>query len=321
MNWLPMEKLSCEIHRFGKNDGVMQLALAIRIENLHKTYPRRWASPPFEALKGISLEVGRGETFGFIGPNGAGKSTTIKILTGVMAASSGKAELFGEAIELPKCRRHLGYVPENPSLPEHMTPLEILSMGRSLHGCDKSGVGASMRWLDRFGLAQVANKVVRGFSKGMAQRTALAHAMAVEPRLLILDEPLSGLDPIGRREVVDILSEYRQQGGTIFLTSHVLHDVERLADRFGLIHKGELRAVRTPGELVGEDERVLVRSAGVAALMDGMQAEPGGRWVVEVSRTELWNTLRVLESGGHSLIEIKPTLSLETAFLNVVKGS
>jgi ABC-2 type transport system ATP-binding protein len=194
-------------------------------------------------------------------------------------------------------------------------------MGRSLHGCDKSGVGASMRWLDRFGLAQVANKVVRGFSKGMAQRTALAHAMAVEPRLLILDEPLSGLDPIGRREVVDILSEYRQQGGTIFLTSHVLHDVERLADRFGLIHKGELRAVRTPGELVGEDERVLVRSAGVAALMDGMQAEPGGRWVVEVSRTELWNTLRVLESGGHSLIEIKPTLSLETAFLNVVKGS
>jgi len=102
--------------------------------------------------------------------------------------------------------------------------------------------------LERFGLAEVANKVVRGFSKGMAQRTALAHAMAVQPRLLILDEPLSGLDPIGRRDVIDILSEYRQQGGTILLTSHVLHDVERLADRFGLIHKGELRAVKAPGE-------------------------------------------------------------------------
>jgi ABC-2 type transport system ATP-binding protein len=178
-----------------------------------------------------------------------------------------------------------------------------------------------MKWLERFGLGEVANKVVRGFSKGMAQRTALAHAMAVEPRLLILDEPLSGLDPIGRREVVDILSEYRQQGGTIFLTSHVLHDVERLADRFGLIHKGELRAVRTPGELVGEDERVLVRSAGAAAVLDGMLAEPGGRWVIEVSRTGLWETLRALESAGHSLLEIKPTLSLETAFLNVVKGS
>ena len=100
-----------------------------------------------------------------------------------------------------------------------------------------------------------------------------------------------------------------------------LHDVERLADRTGLIHKGELRAVRTPGEMVGEGERVLVRSIGAAAALDGMQAEPGGRWVIEVPRTALWDTLRRLETAGHSLIEIRPTLSLETAFLNVVKGS
>ncbi len=295
---------------------------AISISKLKKTYPRRWASPPFEALKGISLVIEAGETFGFVGPNGAGKSTTIKILTGVMSPSAGTASLFGVDVSDPESRRGLGYVPENPSLPDYLTPLEILSMGLELHRRKPAGARAHcMKWLERFGLAEVANKVVRGFSKGMAQRTALAHAMAVEPRLLILDEPLSGLDPIGRREVVDILSEYRQQGGTIFLTSHVLHDVERLADRFGLIHKGELRAVRTPGELVGEDERVLVRSAGAAAVLDGMLAEPGGRWVIEVSRTSLWETLRALESAGHSLIEIKPTLSLETAFLNVVKGS
>jgi len=295
---------------------------AISIANLKKTYPRSWASPSFEALKGISLSIEAGETFGFVGPNGAGKSTTIKILTGVMSPSSGTASLFGVDVGDPESRRGLGYVPENPSLPDYLTPLEILSMGLELHRCKPANARAHcMKWLERFGLGEVANKVVRGFSKGMAQRTALAHAMAVEPRLLILDEPLSGLDPIGRREVVDILSEYRQQGGTIFLTSHVLHDVERLADRFGLIHKGELRAVRTPGELVGEDERVLVRSAGAAAVLDGMLAEPGGRWVVEVSRTGLWDTLRALESAGHALIEIKPTLSLETAFLNVVKGS
>jgi ABC-2 type transport system ATP-binding protein len=295
---------------------------AISISNLRKTYPRRWASPPFEALKGISLSIEPGETFGFIGPNGAGKSTAIKILTGVMSPSAGTASLFGVDVGDPESRRGLGYVPENPSLPDYLTPLEILSMGLDLHRRTPANPRAHcMTWLERFGLGEVANKVVRGFSKGMAQRTALAHAMAVEPRLLILDEPLSGLDPIGRREVVDILSEYRQQGGTIFLTSHVLHDVERLADRFGLIHKGELRAVRTPGELVGEDERVLVRSAGAAAVLDGMLAEPGGRWVIEVSRTGLWETLRALESAGHSLLEIKPTLSLETAFLNVVKGS
>ncbi len=295
---------------------------AISISNLRKTYPRRWASPRFEALKGISLSIEPGETFGFIGPNGAGKSTAIKILTGVMSPSAGTASLFGVDVGDPESRRGLGYVPENPSLPDYLAPLEILSMGLDLHRRTPANPRAHcMTWLERFGLAEVANKVVRGFSKGMAQRTALAHAMAVEPRLLILDEPLSGLDPIGRREVVDILSEYRQQGGTIFLTSHVLHDVERLADRFGLIHKGELRAVRTPGELVGEDERVLVRSAGAAAVLDGMLAEPGGRWVIEVSRTGLWDTLRALESAGHSLLEIKPTLSLETAFLNVVKGS
>lgn len=297
------------------------MTTAIQIQDLRKTYPRTWASLPFEALRGISLEVKQGEVFGFIGPNGAGKSTAIKILTGVMSASAGSAALFGVDVARPESRRGLGYVPENPSLPDYLTPLEILSMGLELHRRKPANPRQHcLRWLERFGLEDAANKVVRGFSKGMAQRAALAHAMAVEPRLLILDEPLSGLDPIGRRDVVDILSEYRQQGGSIFLTSHVLHDVERLADRFGLIHKGTLRAVRAPGELVGETDKVLVRSHGAAPVLPNMSAEPGGRWVVEVTRTALWDTLHALEGGGHMLIEIKPTLSLETAFLHVVKG-
>jgi ABC-2 type transport system ATP-binding protein len=258
--------------------------------------------------------------FGFIGPNGAGKSTAIKILTGVMSASAGSAALFGVDVTRPEARRGLGYVPENPSLPDYLTPLEILTMGLELHRRKPANARQHcLGWLQRFGLAEVANKVVRGFSKGMAQRAALAHALVVEPRLLILDEPLSGLDPIGRRDVIDILSEYRQQGGTIFLTSHVLHDVERLADRFGLIHKGELRAVKAPGELVGEGDKVLVRSQGPTPIV-GMIAEPGGRWVIEVPRTLLWATLRELDAANHVLIEIRPALSLETAFLHVVKG-
>lgn len=294
---------------------------AISVVNLKKTYPRTWLNRPFDALKGISLNVEEGEVFGFIGPNGAGKSTVIKILTGVLRSSEGEAALFGVEVTNPESRRGLGYVPETPSLPDYLTPMEILSMGMELHGHKVSDARQHcLRWIERFGLADVANKVVRGFSKGMAQRTALAHAMAVKPRLLILDEPLSGLDPIGRREVVDILFEFRQQGGTIFLTSHVLHDVERLADRFGLIHKGELRAVRTPGEMVGEDERVLVRSQGQTAI-SGMLSEPGGRWMIEVTRIDLWRTLNALEAAGHSVLEIKPSLSLEAAFLHVVKGN
>lgn len=297
------------------------MTTAIEINELHKTYPRTWSSAPFEALKGISLAVEQGEVFGFIGPNGAGKSTAIKILTGVMSPSAGSAKLFGVDVSLPDARRGLGYVPENPSLPDYLNPLEILSMGLALNGCKPANPRTHcLRWLERFGLADVAGKVVRGFSKGMAQRTALAHALAVAPRLLILDEPLSGLDPIGRHDVVEILSDYRKQGGTIFLTSHVLHDVERLADRFGLIHKGELRAVRAPADLVDTEERVLVRSQGEVAASPEMTAEPGGRWVIEVARPQLWDTLRQLEAAGHMLIEIKPALSLETAFMHVVKG-
>ena len=297
------------------------MTTAIDIRDLRKTYPRNWAAPPFEALKGISLSVEEGEVFGFIGPNGAGKSTAIKILTGVMSPTAGTSTLFGVDVTRPEARRGLGYVPENPSLPDYLSPMEILSMGLALHGRKPAQPEKHcMHWLERFGLGEAAWKVVRGFSKGMAQRTALAHAMAVEPRLLILDEPLSGLDPIGHRDVVDILSEYRSKGGTIFLTSHVLHDVERLADRFGLIHKGELRAVQTPGELARQEEKVLVRTQGESAAVSGMLAEPGGRWMIELPRPQLWPTLRALEGAGHTLIEIKPALSLETAFLHVVKG-
>lgn len=288
------------------------------LNDLRKVYRRGWRSVPFEALKGVSLSVEKGEVFGFIGPNGAGKSTAIKILTGVMRPSSGSAKLFDVDIGLPEARAGLGYVPENPSLPDYLNPLEILSMGLALHRRKPTNPRAHcMKWLDRFGLADVANKVVRDFSKGMAQRTALAHAMAVEPRLLILDEPLSGLDPVGRRDVVDILSEYRGQGGTIFLTSHVLHDIERLADRFGLIHQGQLRAVSSPTELAGGDELLTIRTLGTMPVT-GMIEETAGRWTVELSRSEVWSMLEALRAAGHTLIEVKPTLSLESAFMRAI---
>lgn len=294
---------------------------AIEVTDLKKTYPRSWATPAFEALGGITFSLEQGEVFGFIGPNGAGKSTTIKVLTGIMRPTNGSAQLFGIDAAAPEARRGLGYVPENPSLPDYLTPVEILQMGLGLHGIREANSRQHcLTWLERFDLGAVADRPVRGFSKGMAQRTALAHAMAVRPRLLILDEPLSGLDPIGRHDVVEILAEYRKGGGTIFLTSHVLFDVERLADRFGLIHKGELRAVRSPADLVGMEDQVLVRSRGELSILKSMKPEPGGRWVLEIPRNELWKTLHLLESSGHELIEIRPTLSLELAFLHAVQG-
>lgn len=288
---------------------------AILLDRVSKTYRRSWGRAAFPAVTDISISIVEGEAFGFIGANGAGKSTTIKMLTGALMPTAGRLELFGCPVSDPQSRRGLGYVPENPSLPDLLTPLEVLSMALKLHGVRVVNVRHHcMEWLERFSLADVATKPIRTFSKGMTQRVALAHALAIKPRLLILDEPLSGLDPVGRKEVVDILERYHREGGTLFFSSHVLHDVERLADRYGLIHKGELKTIQSPNELVGSDELVTVRSFGAQPL-PGMTAENAGCWFVELPRSGLWRLLRDLESAGHTLIEIKPTLSLETAFL------
>ena len=289
-------------------------SLAICIRNLTKTYKKSRRA----ALQGISLEVKPSEAFGFIGPNGAGKSTTIKILMGLMRADQGEVTLFDVPATLPHARRGLGYVPENPYLPDYLTPFEILMMSLNLHGVKEGNPKTCCyEWLERLGLKEVSNKPVRTFSKGMTQRVAIAGALCIKPRLLVLDEPLSGLDPIGRYEVVELLSEYKRSGGTLFFTSHVLHDVERLADRFGLIHEGVLQTVQDPAELTGEQGMVRIRTFGQQPVC-GMQEDFAGRWIGEVPRVNLWQFLRELEASGHILQEIRPTLSLEEIFMRVI---
>lgn len=295
------------------------MTVAIRLVNIRKTFKKSWRAGEFAAVDDVSLDVMQGEAFGFIGPNGAGKSTTIKILTGGLQPSSGLAELFQVPVFDHRARIGLGYVPENPSLPDYMTPYEILRMGVRLHRLALADERAHcMEWLARFELERVANKVIRGFSKGMVQRASLAHALATKPRLLILDEPLSGLDPVGRRDVVDILAEYRLGGGTLFFSSHVLHDVERLADRYGLIHQGRLRSVSSPSELLGQDEQVTIRSEG-GLQIEGQVRETSGRWIWERERSELWDAFDSIRCAGQSVLEVKPRLSLETAFMRVVR--
>lgn len=292
---------------------------AIQIENLEKVYAEGVMRRPVRAVAGVSLEVSEGEAFGFVGPNGAGKSSTIRILMGLARASAGSCRLFGIDSATPEARLRVGYVPENPCLYDYLTPLEIASMSLRLHLQADGAATArqAMQWLERLGVAHVAHAPVRSFSKGMTQRVALANAMAIKPRLLILDEPLSGLDPIGRREVVEILADYKRGGGTLFFTSHVLHDVERLADRFGLIHKGELRSVRSPAELVGSEDIVMVRSSGNGAFA-GAREESAGNWVAEVPASRLWATLEEIRGRGHQLREVRPSLSLEAAFMHAV---
>lgn len=292
---------------------------AIHIENLRKTYPAAWRKPAKEALRGVSLQIGEGETFGFIGPNGAGKSTLIKILIGTLRPTAGEARLFGRPVQEAAARQGLGFVPENPSLQEFLTPYEILLMGLRLHGMKVDGERRHcLGWLERFGLAAVADSPLRGFSKGMMQRTALAHALAIKPRLLILDEPLSGLDPVGRKDVVDILDEYRGAGGTLFFSSHVLHDVERIADRFGLIHKGEVLTIRSPQE-IAEDQagRYLVRYRAASPLPESRQLREG-RYELAVDACDLASCIETLQSVAAIVEEVKPMVSLESVFFRAI---
>lgn len=295
---------------------------AIKIENLCKTYPRTWKNAATPAVSDVSLNIDAGETFGFIGPNGAGKSTAIKILTGVLRATSGSAELFGIDVSSPVARAGLGYVPENPSVYDFLTPLEILRMGMHLHRTQVADeTSHCMGWLDRFGLAKVANKTVRTFSKGMTQRVALAHALAINPRLLILDEPLSGLDPIGRKDVVDILGEYRRSGGTLFFSSHVLHDVEAIADRFGLIHKGKLLTIRSPQEVVADQaDQYIVRYRSHSPIAES-ETVRAGLHVLEVGAAELAESIAKVQAGGGVLQDVQPRVSLETVFFRTIASS
>lgn len=291
----------------------------ISLVGLSKTY-RDKQRRPFEALKEVSLKVRPGEAFGFIGPNGAGKSTTMKILTGIIEADAGEARIFGIPVSDHKARKGMSYVPENPYLYDYLTPLEILMMGARMHGLPDSGLKEHcMRVLERFSIAHVAGKRIRNFSKGMTQRTALAHALACKPRLLILDEPLSGLDPIGRKDVVDIFLDYRDQGGTIFFSSHVLNDVQRLGDRFGIIHKGILRSVNTPAELAGgSEDSLVVRTRGMTEL-PGLIRDGPERWHVELQEPELIDWLQRLKAAGHQITEVRRGPSLEQAFLRFIR--
>ncbi len=299
------------------------MSVAIRIDNLCKIYPRSWGGKSTPAVVDVSLSIDEGETFGFIGPNGAGKSTTIKVLTGVLRSTSGRAELFGRDVALPEARVGLGYVPENPSVYDFLTPLEILTMGMRLH---KTRVADEKRhclgWLDRFSLAQVANKMVRSFSKGMTQRVALAHALAIKPRLLILDEPLSGLDPIGRKDVVDILDEYRLGGGTLFFSSHVLHDVEAIADRFGLIHQGRLLTIRSPQEVVADQaDRYVLRYRSASGANGAGEAVHAGLHLLEAGASELAEAIARVQASGGVVQDVLPKISLETVFFRTIAST
>ena len=204
-----------------------------------------------EAVKSVSFQVNRGDIFGFLGPNGAGKTTTIKMLTGLIAPTSGSANLFGKPVPSPAAMGHVGFLPENPYVYPYLTPREFVEMCGRLSGVSKRSIRDRTRQvLDLVGVLYAADRPVKRLSKGMLQRTGLAAALVADPELLILDEPMSGLDPVGRKEVRDLILSERDAGRTIFFSTHILTDVETLCDRVTILRRGEVVVSGSLSELL-----------------------------------------------------------------------
>ena len=224
---------------------------AIEILGLEKTYKVGfWVKRPKRALLPLHLTVEDGEIFGFLGPNGAGKTTTLKMLMGLVFPTSGTARILGREWTDPEVKAQIGFLPEQPYFYDYLTAHELLNYYGQL-----SGVAARDRMpridevLARVGLTDVKGLQLRKFSKGMLQRVGIAQAILHNPKLVFFDEPMSGLDPLGRREVRDLMEQLKQEGKTVFFSTHILSDAEALCDRVAIIHKGELRGVGAVEEL------------------------------------------------------------------------
>lgn len=203
-----------------------EFKLGVRLKRVH-------------AVRGVSLSVAPGEIFGYLGPNGAGKTTTMKMAMGLIQPTAGTVRLFGESVDNQAIRHRVGYLPEHPYFYDYLTPVELLDFYGALFSIPKKVRRERIdRLLDLVGLHEARDRTLRRFSKGMLQRTGIAQALINDPDLVVLDEPLSGLDPMGRKEVRDVIVALRQQGKTVFFSTHILQDIEMICDRVAIIHEG-----------------------------------------------------------------------------------
>ncbi len=301
----------------------------IELRDIELSVRRHFWTPKKAILRGVSLTVEPGEVVGFLGPNGAGKTTTLKVLLGLARPDRGTARLFDRPPGVPSVRRRLGFMPERAYFPEYLTAEELL-----LEHAVMAGMGLSLarrraaEELERVGLKSAAREPLRGYSKGMLQRAGLAQALVAEPELVILDEPMSGLDPLGRRDVRDIISSLKAQGRTVFFSTHILPDVEALCDRVAIMASGVVRKVGKLESLLGDT------TAGVEIVAAGdperLRAVRGGEGASRRGETTVFLVrdaaaadallLELLRAGG-SVVSVQPhRRSLEEVFMREAAG-
>ena len=298
----------------------------IETQELIKVYNLGRRKGTRTAVDGLNIQVPEGVVFGFLGPNGAGKTTTIKMLLDFVHPTSGSATIFGNPTTQASTRRAVGYLPEQPYFHKFLRPIEVVSLHASLAGVERSKIRKeALAALDRTGIAEYADTPIGKLSKGLTQRVGIAQAIVGDPNLLILDEPTSGLDPIGRRHARDLILELRNEGKTIFLSSHLLSEVESTCDTIAVLKRGSLVAYGTPDEVRGGDKQVSIQvssldpSARESLRFLGVTTDDrAGSVCLSVSPEAVYKVMHVLETSGASIIGIQTEReSLEEAFLRL----
>ena len=299
----------------------------IEIERLTKDYAKGfWRKTWKRSLDNLNLEVQDGEIFGFLGPNGAGKTTTLKLLMGLIYPTAGTARVCGHSIDDVAMHRDIGYLPEHPYFYDYLTARELLDYYARF-----SDLSANARkervaqFLKRVGLEPAANVQLRKFSKGMLQRVGIAQAILHDPKVVFLDEPMSGLDPIGRREVRDIIQDLKQQGKTVFFSTHILSDAEMLCDRVAVLVGGKLQGVGSPRELVSVEVHAmeimfeLPEGGSLPQSMVSQAAQIGGRYRIAVPEGSVYPAMDLLRDAQARILSVtgvRPTL--EDYFVRLV---
>jgi len=303
---------------------------AIEILGLTKDYPTGfWRKRMRRSLDNLTLRVEEGEIFGFLGPNGAGKTTTLKLLTGLIFPTQGTARVRGRPISDIRMHREIGYLPEQPYFYDYLTARELLDYYARFSGFARTERRERVkRMLERVGLETAGDTQLRKFSKGMLQRVGIAQAILHGPQVVFLDEPMSGLDPIGRREVRDIILGLKQQHHTVFFSTHILADAEMLCDRVAVLHQGKLLGVGAPSEIVSIEINAMEI---LFEVRDGQALPPefsvtatrtGGRCRIAVPESRLYDTLSQLRACQARILSVTPVRpTLEDYFLRLIGGT
>ena len=310
----------------------MSRAEIVRVDAVTKDVRPGFGLRRKRVLDDITFCVREGEIFGFVGPNGAGKTTMLKVLLGLIRATSGSARVLGHDVAETAFRRHVGFLPENPYFYDYLTGRETLDFYAKLCGLSRERRRErGEQLLAQVGLAHAASARIRTYSKGMQQRLGIAQALVHDPDVVFLDEPMSGLDPIGRKEVRDLILRLRDQGKTVFMNTHILHDVELVCDRVAIIAGGRIRYEGAIQDFVAAGERVTdLLVAGVPAHLAALLEERfaaqlrgvGDRIEVRVPEKDVDAALAVLLEAGASVVSVSPhRASLEQIFMSAVEES